>query len=198
MSDTSTSTSSVSSDQTLWLTDGTGAPAISNAELTRSPSRVIPFLTRGATALAPAIDIDRLWEAAPGTSSQVVTALELLKQAIDILGQAMRSADAMEADRFVQRAQPTLPKLFALRAIGEGFGVVINSVYFAFINLKGTPMRPEQIKAIWLVLRELRNMPAMSLDQGIHRAEELEASGLEVDPSELGELLENYESRDNE
>src|ERR1700722_8286324 len=192
MSDTGASAEKVFSDQIVWLPDGTGAPAIGNTEITRSSDRVIPFLTRGANAVESAIDIDRLYEETPGTSSQIVTALELLKQAIDIFGHAMRSEDALEADRFVQRAQLILPKLFALRSIGDGFGVIINSLHFAFTNLHGTPMRPEQVKAMWLVLRELRNMPAMSLDQGIHRTEELEASGLEVDPTELGELLEEF------
>jgi hypothetical protein len=197
MSDTNDINAERVSDQIVWM-DATGAPAISPTESTQSQVRGIVPKTQGALALAQKMDIDVLWQEVPGTSSHVVKALELLKQAIEMLGQAMRSENAIESDRFVQRAQLTLPKLFALRSIGDGFGVVINSLYFAFTNLNGTPMRPDQVKVAWRVLRELRNTPVMSLDQGIQRVEELEASGLEVDPSSLGDLLEHYESGVNE
>ena len=149
--------------------------------------------TVGATALAPVIDIERLWEAAPGSTSQMVRALELLKQAIDYLSEANTSENPMDSDRYMQRVQLTLPKLFACRSIGDGFGVIINSLHFAFANRQGTPLTSDQLNVMWRTLRELRTRPAMSLEQGTQHVEELENCGLEVDPSDLGDFLEGHQ-----
>jgi hypothetical protein len=175
----------------------TPAPNVNRAGSTQSMVRPISLETRGANALAPAIDIDRLYEA-PDASSQMVRALELLKQASDNLAEAQKADNPMDADRFVQRVQLALPKLFAYRSIGDGFGVVINSLHVAFANLHGTPLNAEQRSVVWRVLRELRVRPAMSLEQGIERVEALEERGLEVDPPSLGDLLEEMESAEDE
>lgn len=170
---------------------------------TRTESSPIPgaegvIKTRGANALAPAIDIDRLYEAPAGTTSQMVRALELLKQAIQFLADAQKSKTTLEADRLVQRVQSLLPKLFSCRSIGDGFGVIVNALDFAFVNLRGTPLTARQLNAVWRVLRELRHHPAMTLEQGIQRVEEFEEEDLEVDPPQLAELLEHSESAENE
>jgi hypothetical protein len=170
------------SEETATLKTGTEEPSITSVG-------EILYSTVGTAALAPVIDIDRLWEAAPGSASQTVRALELLKQAIDYLSEAKKSENPMDSDRYVQNVQLTLPKLFACRSVGDGFGVIINSLHFAFANLHGTPLTPAQANVIWLILRELRTHPAMSLEQGTQHAEELEDCGLEVDPSGLGDLL---------
>lgn len=145
---------------------------------------------RGANALAPVIDIDRLYEAPPGTSSQMIRALELLAQARELL-QSARSTDApMEADRYVQRVHLLLPQLFQYRAIGDGFGLIINSLQYALANREGRPLTPPQINAVWRVIRELRSHPVMSIEEGVHRVSELEDHGFVVDPPFLGELLD--------
>ncbi len=198
MSDTQTSIPKVRVNDSPRLPDETGVSATSRTQLTHSPAGNIVFEVRGATALAPVIEIDRLWDAAPGTISQTVRALELLKQVSDFLAAAQRADRPMDVDRFVQRAQLALPKLFACRSVGEGFAVIVNSLHFAFANLHGAPLRPDQLNVIWRVLRELRDRPAMSLEQGIQRVEELEDRGLEVDPPELGELLDDPGPSDNE
>lgn len=197
MSDTDTKIPRVETIEPVSLPDETMAP---NARLELTPARTggIVLRTRGAHALAPVIDIDRLYDAAPGTSSQIVTALELLKQASDNLAAAQKSDSATEADRFVQRAQLALPKLFACRSIGDGFGVIINSIHFAFTNLHGAPLRRGQINVMWRVLRELRARPAIPLEHGIQLVGELEAQGLAIDPPDLADLLEKSEQAEDE
>ena len=197
MSDTDTKIPKVETIEPLFSPDETRTPGV-RLESTPAPARGIILETRGANALAPAINIDRLYEAVPGTISQIVTALELLKQASDNLAAAQKCDSAMEADRFVQRVQLSLPRLFACRSIGDGFGVIINSVHFAFANLHGTPLTRGQLTAVWRVLRELRTRPAMPVEQGIQFASELEAQGLEVDPPDLAELLEKSEPSEDE
>jgi hypothetical protein len=154
------------------------------------------FLTRGATALAP-IPIDRLYEGVRGTSSQILYALELLKELCENLAAALRSDDPIEADSFVQRVQLALPNLFSCRSIGDGFGLLVNSLYFALVNLQGTPLTKDQINVIWRAMRELRSRPVMLLDQAIRYAEEFEMQGLEVDPPDLGNVAELFESTEN-
>jgi hypothetical protein len=198
MSDTETSIPKTSSDKPVQHLDETATLAINRDESTLSPVRGTAFKTQGATALAPVIQIDRLYDTAPGSTSQIVAALELLKQADDNLAEARKSDNPVEADRFVQHVQISLPKLFAYRSIGDGFGVIINAVHFAFANLSGKPLTSVQLNVIWRVLRELRARPALSLEQGIQRVEELEGCGLEVDPSDLGDLLQDFDLAENE
>jgi hypothetical protein len=197
MSDTDTRIPKIDLNEPAWSPDETRTPGV-RLESTPALTRRIVLETRSAKAPAPVIDIDRLYEAVPGTSSQIVSALELLKQASDNLAAALKCDSAIEADRFVQRVQLMLPKLFAYRSIGDGFGVVINSIYFALTNLHGTPLTRGQINVVWRVLRELRPRPAMPVEQGIQLAGELEAHGLEVDPPELADLLEESESAEDE
>jgi hypothetical protein len=194
MSDTETNVSQIRRSRPVQRFEDTATIPINPGESTFVSDSGISFETVGATARAPKIDIDRLYETLPGTASQMVRALELLRQAIDFLSEARTSQDAMDSDRFVQRAQLLLPKLFACRSIGDGFGLIINSLHFAFTNLHGTPLNSDQLNVVWRTLRELRTRPAMSLEQGIQHAEELETSGLEVDPPGLGEILEGDEA----
>jgi hypothetical protein len=198
MSDTETSIPKAHSDRPVQHVDGTVTLVTKRDESTHSPVHAIAFKTEGATALAPIIPIDRLYEAAPGSTSQIVTALELLKEVCDNLSEARESDNPIDADRIVQRVQLSLPKLFACRSIGDGFGVIINSLHFAFANLNGTPLTSQQLNVVWRVLRELRTRPALSLELGIQRVEELEQCGLEVDPSDVGELIEDFESAEND
>jgi hypothetical protein len=199
MSDTSISSPKVvSSKQTILFHRDTEAPAVDRTAATTPSETLIDFETRGSSALAPVIEIDRLYEAAPGTSSNMVRALELLRQASDDLNAAQKADDAMEADRLVQRAQLLLPKLFALRSVGDGFGVIVNSLHFAFANRRGIPLTADQLNVVWRALKELRVRPAMSLEQGIQRVEELEEKGLDVDPADLGDLIGDLEAADGE
>jgi len=198
MSDTQTIVPKIHADKLSQHLDETVGLGIKPDESTFSPIGGTSFKTRGATALAPIIEIDRLYEAAPGSASQIVTALELLKQACDNLAEARRYDSPIESDRLVQRVQLSLPKLFTCRSIGDGFGVIVNSLHFAFANLGGTPLTSEQLNVVWRVLRELRVRPALTLEQGIQRVEELEQCGLDVDPSDLEELIEDFEPAENE
>lgn len=167
---------------------GTGGPMV-DRHSTALPSPNLVFETIGATA-AKVIEIDRLWDATPGTTSQVVRALELLKRICDDLTLAKNTEDPLQADRLVQRVQTSLPKLFSLRSIGDGFGLIVNSVHFGLVNLRGTPLNDNQLDAVWRLFRELRNRPMIAVSDAIARAGELEESGLKVDPPDLDELME--------
>src|SRR5437879_2551658 len=117
MSDTDTKIPKVHVNEPVWLPDETRTPSV-RPESTSAPTRGVVLKVQGATALAQVINIERLYDAVPGTSSKMVTALELLKEASDNLLAAQKCETAMEADRIVHRVQMALPKLFACRSIG--------------------------------------------------------------------------------
>ena len=168
--------------------DGTSAD---NKNVNSSTTPAAGVHTVGATALATrVIPIDRLYEAPKGETYNIVRAIELLREVSASHNEARHAKSAIEMDQYVQRVQLALPRLFALRSISEGFGLVINSLNIAFVNRRGVPLTEEQLIVVWRVLRELRARPVISLDQGIQQVEQLEEQGLQVDPIEIGELLE--------
>lgn len=151
--------------------------------------------TRGAQALAP-IDIDLLYPATTTTKSDLLKALGLLADGIGFLERARaetRTGNVLVADRFVQRFQRLLPDLFSARAIGDGFGVVVNSIHIAFINQHGRPLSLDQLTALWRVLKELRTRPYLTFDQALEYIEQIEDAELQVDPAILSELLSDNE-----
>jgi hypothetical protein len=194
MSETATSTPRMRLARVTPFPVETDAAGVQRERSTESRTQDLVQETSGATALKPVIPIDRLYEAPEGTTSNVVRALQLLTNIADNLTQAKNCESPMEADRYVQRVQADLPKLFACRSIGDGFGAIVNSLHFAFINLGGSPLSREQLNVMWRVLRELRERPIMTLDQGISSIEELEATGLVVDPADLDALIGDRES----
>ena len=153
--------------------------------------------TIGSLALAPLIEIDKLYSAPDESKSQLITALGLLADSVELLAQARIAAQKgrlMDADRYTQRFEATLPALFRCRKIGDGYAVVINSLHFAAINKRGEPLNLDQLTTAWRILRELRNKPFVEFEQALEYVEEFEACGLRVDPpivSELVELLEH-------
>ena len=102
---------------------------------------------------------------------------------------ASQQKDWITADRYTQRFQASLPNLFTPRRIGDGYGVIINSIHIAFVNRRGKPLNFDQLTAIWRVLKELRNAPFIQFEPALDYVEELETCGLEVDPINLSELV---------
>ncbi len=178
------------STEPLRMPSARVTPAVKGTESALLSGLVLE--TQGATAKV--INIEALWDAPADNPSQVLRAIDLLKQTADLLERALKVTDAIEADRLVQQVQATLPKLFSYRSVGDGFGLIINSVHYAFVNLKGTPLSQPQMRVMWRVLRELRLRPAMSADQGIERVTEMEETGLAVDPPGIGDFVEHFEA----
>jgi hypothetical protein len=198
MSDTETSVSVPRKSNILVFHDETATPTAGPDKSTQSSGLTRLAQTRGTNALVVSMDIARLYDAPVGDSSNIVRAIELLKEVAEHFSDARKANDLIDTDRSLQRAQKALPKLFALRSIGDGFGVIVNSLYVAFTNLHGKAMNKAQIEVAWRVVRDLRNRLALSLEQGIQLVEELEESGLEVDPPELAGLLDDSESTEHD
>ena len=164
---------------------GTQGPAPTSAGLASS-------IVRDSTVRAP-IEIDKLYPADPGSASDLIAALGLLADAIGLLEKARvaaREKDAVTADRFSQRLQMLLPDLFRCRRVGDGYGVIVNSLHMALLNQHGKPLSLEQVTTIWRILKELRNAPLVPFEQALKYVEELEECHLQVDPPIVAELIE--------
>jgi hypothetical protein len=152
-------------------------------------------MVSGSAAIAP-IEIDKLYPADKNSASDLIAALGLLAEAISLLEKARSAArekEVIAADRYSQRFQVLLPQLFIRRKIGDGYGVVINSLHFAFINQRGKPISFEQLTTVWRVVKELRNAPFIPFEQALKYVGELEDCQLQVDPPILSELIEEPE-----
>jgi hypothetical protein len=151
-------------------------------------------IIHGSTA--PVIEIDKLYPADKDSKSDLIAALPLLADAIELLQEARTAArdkKIFEADRYSQRFQMLLPQLFMRRGIGDGYGVIVNSLHFAFVNQHGTPLNFEQITTVWRVVKELRSAPFVPFEQALKSVGELEDCHLRVDPQILSELIEEPE-----
>jgi len=173
---------------------GTGGYRLSGTQGPTSARTARPVV-RGSTALAP-IEIDKLYPADKGYVSDLIAALGVLADAISLLEQARvaaRNKEAITADRYWQRFQTLLPRLFMHRKIGDGYGAVINALHFACINQHGAPLSFEQLTTVWRVIKELRSAPVTSFEQALKYVQELEDCRLQVYPATISELIEEQE-----
>ena len=135
---------------------------------------------------------NELYPARHAFSPEHITALRLLtlavgrsKRALD----AFAADDALIADTEIQKLQVLLPELFCCRALGDGFGTIINSFMSAFEALAGDTPDVGQIRAINRVLQLLKEKPFLSADEADDQVEVLENVGLSPYPRELVEFL---------
>jgi hypothetical protein len=148
--------------------------------------------TMGTGALAP-IPIDTLYPATENNRHDLIRALQLLPQAIRALEGArdtIRSGDLLQSDQHVHAVQVLLPELFRCRTIGDGFAATINALEIALVNQHGEPLTEKEIGSSLRALKELRSHPFLSFDNAQQLIEELEKTGLLVDPASLGDLLD--------
>src|SRR5213082_3280133 len=70
------------------------------------------------------IEIDKLYPATEGSASDLIRALGLLADAIELLEKARaaaRNKEIVTSDRYTQRFKALLPDLFGCRRIGDGY-----------------------------------------------------------------------------
>jgi hypothetical protein len=141
---------------------------------------------------APKLSQFDLYPVRHALSPEHVTALTLLASAVrytELALSAMRDGDDIGADSETQKVQVLLPELFCCRALGDGFGSVVNSVMSAFESLQGNPLSLPQLRAVNQILNLLRDKPFLTVDEADQRIEQLEAVNLSPYPPELVEFL---------
>jgi hypothetical protein len=130
----------------------------------------------------------------PGTRPpELNTALNLLYEADRELDQAvseLRSDNKLEADDATQRFFALLPELFCCRSLGDGFGLIVSSMFHGVQNLEGMPADEEQLLAFVYTTQFARRHPFCSSETAAQVVEKLSESGLNVDPPGL-QLIAN-------
>ena len=120
-------------------------------------------------------------------------ALRLLARSAQYLDEALDAStrgNAIIADDAVQRFQAVLPELFSCRALGDGFGAIVNAVINATSNQRGeflSRLQTEQLKRS--VLR-LRSEPFIEFDEAVSEIMKMEDAGFSVEPREFDVLAD--------
>jgi len=87
--------------------------------------------------------IEKLYPFQDQLSPQFATAITLLNTAENNAQEALesfRNGDIIGSDNAIMQLHALLPELFCCRDIGEGFGALINAIYYALANRKGEPL----------------------------------------------------------
>jgi len=144
-----------------------------------------PLLSEKKSTAIP-IPIDLLYQARDARSASLNRGLELLSQAELYLKEAQSAAEdgltaacALHVMSFEDLLQP----LFECRAIGDGFANVVNTIHFGIANLEDAPISPDQIGAIWRIIRELSVAPFLTYAESLDRVRQLRKVGITINNS---------------
>ncbi len=153
---------------------------------------------QGSSALAPSRLTQReLYPVRHAFSIEHITALRLLALASGRLQRAltaMHSGEVLSADLEVQQVQVLLPELFCCRALGDGFGTVVNAVISVFESLDGDPLNAVQLRTISNIFEVLKDKPFLDTAQADIEVDKLTTVGLNPYPPELTKFLSSDES----
>jgi hypothetical protein len=139
------------------------------------------------------ITIDSLYPAPDILSPAFGTALRLLAESLQRAAEAVIAADEEDriaADNAVIRIQALLPELFCCRSLGDGFGHLINAIFYGIKNRAGTFLNAVQIRSIKRALEAVRSQPFMSFEVADGYVDYLEDAGLDTEPSTFRGLKE--------
>jgi hypothetical protein len=131
--------------------------------------------------------VDELYNERLDTS--LSRALSLLAEGIALLSEAFEAFpdERLASDDAMLHFHALLKELFACREIGDGYGVVVNSIWAAAENktASGELYTREQIAALRGTLTQLREEPALTFEHGRKLARSLRSAGLETRPPAL-------------
>lgn len=131
--------------------------------------------------------IDELYDERLDTS--LSRALSLLADGIGLLREAFEALpdERLASDDAMLHFHGLLKEFFACREIGDGYGVVVNSIWAAAENktASGELYTREQIAALRRTLTQLREEPALTFEQGRRLAKSLRSAGLKTRPPAL-------------
>lgn len=132
----------------------------------------------------------------PDPSDGLAPAMNVVSESMKACQKAIeaeRKGDKLKADGLMLRAQALLPDMVAVRGIGEGFGIVTAALVFLFANQQGVPFSLVQIIALLRAYKSIWEAPFMSVDRAVAITDDLEETGLVVDPIPLTELYSQAE-----
>lgn len=131
------------------------------------------------------VSIEDLYPVFEAATSELSIALGLLSKNIERIDEALAAlqrGNQIEADDAMQHVHASLPELFNCRALGDGYGEVINALLSAFENMNGLPLDHKQIVTIRQVLYRTRSEPFMKFGSALDLVEKLEEANFVVEP----------------
>ena len=137
--------------------------------------------------------LEEVYRAPEAVSPELRTAMVLLREVLESTEAALRlqaEGQVIAADDEMHHVQMTLPELFCCRALGDGFGAIVSALQSSFENLHGRPMTTQQVASVARAIGCLNIAPALPFESAIEQIEELERSGLAVDPEAVDFIAE--------
>jgi len=103
---------------------------------------------------------------------------------------AAAEADPVGSDLHLQALRPLLRKLFMCRAIGDGFGAIVDALISALENNRGRPLETVQLQALRNALVKLREEPFLSFANAMKIIEDVELVGFSTQPPGFEQLAD--------
>jgi hypothetical protein len=149
----------------------------------------------------------RSWNVNPRLRTASLRALKRadagLTSALRLLGNlATQAAHSTSSDNYVDmddcliRLKALLPELFACRTVGDGFGMIINAVFWAITKRQTRPFLIEEVEVLAQTIQTLREEPMLGASKASRLIDALEDSGLDVEPFGIGYPLQNDNSKE--
>lgn len=185
---------------------GSDAPTATVGAGERKPPETVALAGNGEGARLPErnqevrslrLTQNELYPAQQAFRTEHVTALRLLGEGIEQSRRAIdaiASRDVLVADLEMQKLQTLLPELFCCRALGDGFGTLVNSLMSAFEALAGDTPNIDQMRMMSRILRLLSDKPFLSTSEADEQLDTLESVGLKPYPAELIDFLSSEQS----
>jgi hypothetical protein len=176
----------------------TGSSIAAPVSTGESPAISGSFELRGTEPASEAVQgqLDDLRTIYGEPSASLSRAISIVTDAIAACSNAIEASDAIDkikADIFMLQIQASLPELFEMRGIGDGFGIIVTALMFSFLNKTGSPFSKPQILAVMRALRALWSTPFVSVEGAAEVTDLLDQAGLIADPLPLTDLFVGVE-----
>jgi hypothetical protein len=134
-----------------------------------------------------------LYVTSTGAPSVLIKALGLLDAAVQCLSASIQSAndgDAIQSDLQLQAVRPLLRKLFMCRALGDGFGAVVDALISALDNNRGAPLDVRRLESLRDSLAMILREPFIGFGSAVKAIERVESAGFSTTPPGFEQLAD--------
>lgn len=122
-----------------------------------------------------------------------ISSFRLMRESRQYIDQSLdfyANNNLISADDEIQKLQALLPELFCCRAMGDGFGYIVNAVMNALRNTNGIPLKENQVIALKRVFHTLHIEPFISFDKAVDTTEILENEDMVIEPQGLNQIAD--------
>jgi len=139
------------------------------------------------------LSIEDLYPLNEYLSPLLSAAFKLIDEAVQLVTEAInyfKEENKIASDDAIQRVQALLPELFCCRALADGFGAIVSSIFQGLRNREGEPLNFHQLVTLKTVLKKIRSEPYIVFDEAVDQIMKLEDVGFTVEPAEFAQMAE--------